>query len=371
MSFTFLLLAVVCLAFANGGNDNFKGVATLFGSGTTNYRGALAWATITTLAGSLAAVFLAEQLLKNFSGRGLVADNLASDVRYGAAVALAAGSTVLLATRLGMPISTTHSLIGALCGAGWAAGSPINAQKLAGDFFLPLVASPLVAIALTIVLYSLLHRLRVATGITAETCLCVGGEVIETHAAANPAAMLARVEHLTLKIGTNVVCQSHYHGRVLGLDVSSVLDRMHYASAGVVGFARGLNDTPKIAAVLLLAPLFSGFTGTALVGIVIAVGGLASARRIADVMSQKITPMNHGQGLSGNLVTSVIVLAASRLGRPVSTTHVSCGAIFGIGAVTRSARWKTIFTILTAWVTTLPVAVALGAACFWAMARAG
>ena len=47
---TLILIAVILLAYSNGANDNFKGVATLFGSGTTNYRRALVWATITTFA---------------------------------------------------------------------------------------------------------------------------------------------------------------------------------------------------------------------------------------------------------------------------------------------------------------------------------
>ena len=66
------LLAAILLAYANGANDNFKGVATLFGSRTTNYRRALNWACSTTLAGSIAAVWIAQELLETFSGRGLV-----------------------------------------------------------------------------------------------------------------------------------------------------------------------------------------------------------------------------------------------------------------------------------------------------------
>jgi len=63
----FVLIAVLCLAFANGANDNFKGVATLFGSGTTSYRNALAWATLAMLLGSMTATLLAGALLKSFS----------------------------------------------------------------------------------------------------------------------------------------------------------------------------------------------------------------------------------------------------------------------------------------------------------------
>ncbi len=160
MTIALILIAAVCLAYANGANDNFKGVATLFGSGTTNYRGALTWATVTTFLGSLTAVFLAGQLLKSFSGKGLVADELVADPNYGAAVALGAGLTVLLATKIGMPISTTHSLVGALVGAGWAASSPLNFAKLGSGFFAPLLVSPLMAVAAAVIFYPILHFAR-------------------------------------------------------------------------------------------------------------------------------------------------------------------------------------------------------------------
>ena len=60
----------------------------------------------------------------------------------------------------------------------------------------------------------------------------------------------------------------------------------------------------------------------------------------------------------------IIVIGASVLGLPVSTTHVSCGALFGIGTVTRQAHWKVMGTIVGAWVVTLPLAAALGAISF-------
>ena len=71
--------------------------------------------------------------------------------------------------------------------------------------------------------------------------------------------------------------------------------------------------------------------------------------------------MNHGQGLTASLVTAGLVVAASPLGLPVSTTHVSCGALFGIGAVNGEARWRVIGQVLVAWVTTLPVAILFAA----------
>jgi PiT family inorganic phosphate transporter len=368
MTFVLILLAVVCLAYANGANDNFKGVATLLGSGTANYRGALIWATITTLLGSLTAVLLAGALLKNFSGRGLVGDELVAQPDFVAAVALAAGLTVLLATRIGMPISTTHSLIGALVGAGLAAGSAVNVASLAGDFFLPLLLSPVIAIVATTVCYLALHQVRQALGITAQSCFCVGTEVIEIVPVLHGTAVVERIEKLTAQVGNAVTCRSRYQGKCFGWEVGPVFDQLHFLSAGAVSFARGLNDTPKIAALLLIVPLLGNFGSTALVGLAIALGGLLSARRVAEMMSQKITPMNHGQGFTANLVTSLVVIGASLVGKPVSTTHVSCGALFGIGTITRQAKWGKIAMILVAWVTTLPVGVLLGAVCYSVLA---
>jgi len=140
-----------------------------------------------------------------------------------------------------------------------------------------------------------------------------------------------------------------------------VLNGSHLLSAGAVGFARGLNDTPKIAALLALGSL-AGAPAIALVAGAMAVGGLLATRRVATTMAWRITGMNEGQAASANFVTAALVAVASPLGLPVSTTHVSCGALFGIGAVTGEARWRTIGGIFIAWVVTLPLAAALAAA---------
>jgi PiT family inorganic phosphate transporter len=71
--------------------------------------------------------------------------------------------------------------------------------------------------------------------------------------------------------------------------------------------------------------------------------------------------MNAGQGFAANLATGILVILASRLGLPVSTTHVSVGALTGIGLVNREANVRTLRSILLSWVLTLPVAAILGA----------
>ena len=100
--------AMLFVAYANGTNDNFKGVATLFGSGVADYRRALWWATAATLAGSLAAMLLATRLISVFQGKGLVPNELIQSPDFLASVVLGAAITVMAATRIGMPISTTR-----------------------------------------------------------------------------------------------------------------------------------------------------------------------------------------------------------------------------------------------------------------------
>src|SRR5712675_2217483 len=170
-----IVVSVVSLAWWNGANDNFKGVATLYGSASASYRVTLGWATVTQLAGSLLATLLAAGLIKTFSAKGLVPDAIAGDPAFLGAVAIGGMSTVLLATVIGMPVSTTHALTGALVGAGVVAvGSDINMAVLGSSFFLPLLVSPVIAMAVTTVLYPVAHQARKALGVTRDSCVCVG-----------------------------------------------------------------------------------------------------------------------------------------------------------------------------------------------------
>ena len=152
--------------------------------------------------------------------------------------------------------------------------------------------------------------------------------------------------------------------RLIGVEAQRVVDAAHYLSAGAVCFARAVNDTPKIAALLLAAAGLGlpdlGRGGVLLVALAMTAGGLVQSRRVAETMSRRITDLNPGQGLTANLATASLVLGASRLGLPVSTTHVSCGTIFGIGMVGGGARWRTIGQILLTWATTLPLGFLLG-----------
>ncbi|MEH2372659.1 inorganic phosphate transporter [Nostoc sp.] len=294
------------MAYSNGANDNFQGVATLFGSRTTSYQTAILWASFTTLAGAVAATFLASTLVKNFSGKGLVPDAIANSPEFHIAVAIAAGLTVLIAALMGFPISTTHSLTGAIIGAALVAiGLKVNFSALGTSFILPLLLSPIIAIPLGAGIYSL------SGYINSKFKLPVNQKMIDTY---------------------------------------------HFISAGIVSFTRGLNDTPKIVSLILIIEYFSIRGGMITIAIAMALGGLLNSQKVAVTMSTKITSMNQTQGLSANIVTGVLVIAASLFGLPVSTNYVSVASIFGVGLIAKKVNIQVSYQIVLSWLLTLPTA---------------
>ena len=368
MTFVLLFLATCFLAYSNGANDNFKGVASLFGSRTCSYRTAISWATITTFAGSIMSIFLAQTLLKKFSGKGIVPEHLVGSGYFLLAVAVGAGLTVIIATLTGFPISTTHALTGAIIGCGFVAvGSNLNFSALGKGFVLPLLLSPLLAIVIAGILYILFHALRVATGTSKEWCICVGAEekVVAMPQPSSVLALRSVASTITLSIDEQENCRERYAGSFLGIGSQQLMDAAHFFSAGTVSFARGLNDTPKIVALLLLSKAFDIRWGFVAVAITMAIGGLVNARKVAETMSRKITTMNHGQGFTANLTTAILVVLASLYGLPVSTTHVSVGSLFGIGLTTGNANPRIMSAIALSWVVTLPCAAVAAGTFYW------
>ena len=294
------IFAIILLSVANGANDNFKGMATVWGSNVLSYKQALLIANIATFAGGCLALLLGSQLLETFSGKGIVAGDVLQNDVFALAFALGAALTVISATVLHYPISTTHSIIGALAGAAFAMpGALPMFDVLIAKALLPLLISPLLALSLTYMLWSVRELIAVRLG-----------------AAGN--------------------------GSISFVPASLNEDRAHVLSGATVCFARGVNDTPKIASIMLLGNGFglSNVSIFSAIAMFMVVGGVLFARDVATVMSKKITGMSEAQGFTGNIVTALLVLFASKFGLGVSTTHVSVGSLFGIGAVSGARAGK-------------------------------
>jgi inorganic phosphate transporter, PiT family len=209
--------AMLFVAYANGANDNFKGVATLFGSGVADYRKALGWATAATLAGSVMAMLLATRLISVFQGKGLVPDELIQSPDFVASVILGAATTVIAATRIGMPISTTHSLTGALLGSGVVAAGVLNVGTLLQSFFLPLLLSPVVAVAASFLLYPVLRAALRFAGVDRQTCVCIGNELVPATATPEGYALSNAWSPLRVIVDREARCVQRLTGTLLGI----------------------------------------------------------------------------------------------------------------------------------------------------------
>jgi inorganic phosphate transporter, PiT family len=229
-----LVLATLFLAYANGSNDNLKGIATVIGSHTLSYKTALILATVTTCAGSVASIFLAAALIKGLSGTGILPSHIAGTPALLLAVAVGSACTVLLATILGLPVSTTHGLTGALFGAGLvAAGTKLKLDALGSGFLLPLIVSPLLAVVLTTPIHLSTQRLRSHSRVPQQQ-----DEDASTHGAMpRSLGAAATLDHPS---SSNAVAPK-----------PKLAATAHIASASLLCFSRGLNDTPKIVALIL------------------------------------------------------------------------------------------------------------------------
>lgn len=354
----FVGASALFLAFSNGANDNFKGFATVWGAHSLGYRQSLWLATMATAAGSFASLLLAHGLVAQFSGKGLVSDAAVADPAFIASVGLAAAATVTLATRVGMPVSTTHALLGALVGGGLASGSgTINVGALGQIFVLPLIVSPVVAALLGVAAYRLLRR-----GGAKADCACVA-EAEPAVALAGVSAARAMSAPPRIVIGSDADCDELGVTRVR-FSVPVLMERLNILSAVAICFARSVNDTPKLAALFIAARLSGLHASVTLVALMMAAGGLLLARRVAETMSLRISHMDGAQGASANLITAALVLFASRFGMPVSTTHVSVGSIAGTGAGAGTLDRVALRAVLLSWVATLPCAAVFA----WAIA---
>src|SRR5204862_8305890 len=177
----------------------------------------------------------------------------------------------------------------------------------------PLLFSHILAIVLRGLLYFFIRSIRIICGVRKERCVCLGSEerVIALPQPGSILSMRTAASTITLSVDEQENCRERYAGSMLGLSAQQVMDGAHFLSAGVVSFARGLNDTPKIVAMLLLLKWLDIRWGFFAVALTMAIGGLLNARKVAETMSQKITSMNHGQGFTANLTTAILVVLAS------------------------------------------------------------
>jgi PiT family inorganic phosphate transporter len=143
-----------------------------------------------------------------------------------------------------------------------------------------------------------------------------------------------------------------------------------FAAVAALAWANGANDVSKGIATLVGSGV-TGYRQATMWGAVWtaagAAGSVAGGRRVTRLLAEGVTPMNHREGLAASGVTALLVTTGAVFGLPMSTTHVSSGAIVGVGTARDSVAWGTVRAMALAWVVTLPAAAVLGAGVYAAV----
>jgi PiT family inorganic phosphate transporter len=338
-----VVIAGAVIAFVNGQNDVGKGIATLVGSGVTNYRRAIVWGAIWTGIGALAGSLIAGAMLTTF-GKGLLGAGVTPTFATALAVIFGAAAWVLIATRAGLPVSTTHAIIGALTGVGLVAFGTrgVRWEAIEHKLLVPLLVGPFIALAATAALLRIGRR---------------HGDL----AFALP----------TLMVASSAACAKQPSAARV------TMDHLHWATSGAASFARGLNDAPKIVALILggAALTSAGIAPAiwfAIVTVAMVAGSVWGGLRVTRVLAENVTRMDHREGFVANLVTALLVGLGAWQGLPLSTTHVSTGAIIGAGTTRGSAiDWRTVRGMVLAWVVTIPLAAGLAVTAYGLLITVG
>jgi PiT family inorganic phosphate transporter len=154
--------------------------------------------------------------------------------------------------------------------------------------------------------------------------------------------------------------------------VNRIFGRLQIGSAAFMAYSHGGNDAQKTMGVITLAlASYHGWTGSqwniplwVILGAALAMGSgtAVGGWRIVRTMGLKVVELRPIDGFAAETSAATVIEVASRLGIPVSTTHVISSAIMGVGATRRASavRWGIAGRIVTAWVVTIPVCVAMG-----------
>lgn len=352
--FLLVLLAALAFEYVNGFHDAANAIATVVSTRVLTARQAILMAAVFNLIGASMGTAVAATI-----GKGLVNTQFVTMTTLLAAL-LSAIFWGLLTWWLGLPSSSSHALIGGLCGAAfasahnqwsvlrWNVHDPVKhtADGLWPKVVLPMVSSPLIGFLVGMALMSL---------------ILVGFFWITPNAA----------------------------GRLFG--------KLQLLSAAAMAFSHGSNDAQKTMGLITLAlvtgtksgafdhlpaplaflrvPVFHDVPTWVIYtcALMMAAGTAGGGYRIIRTMGHKMVRLQPVHGFAAETSAALVIHFASVLGIPVSTTHVISTSIMGVGATKRlnAVKWGVVGRIVWAWVLTLPVTALGGYAVSWVLSRVG
>lgn len=348
-----VILAALVFEFINGFHDTANSIATVVATKVLSPGQAVMLAAVMNLIGAFAGTAVAKTIASGLVDTEVV--NVTSQVLL---CALAGGITWNLITWwLGLPSSSSHALIGGLCGAAlgaahndWSAliwsqraESWSDSKGLLWKVVLPMVSSPIAGFLLGVLILSLLY-------------VCIAALA----RAGGPLRRLARPRW-----------------------VNAFFGKAQLVSAAYMGFAHGTNDAQKTMGIIALAVFGAQASGTldnlpawlaflhpdggekdidswviASCALVMAAGTAAGGWRIIKTLGHKMVKLHPIDGFAAETASATILVTAAHFGMPVSTTHSISTAIMGVGFAKnpRALKLTVIERILWAWILTIPAA---------------
>jgi inorganic phosphate transporter, PiT family len=401
-SLTLVSLIAVYVAWNLGANDVANSMGTSVGSKAITLTQAIIIAGILEFTG---AVIFGQQvsatLATKVANPSLFVDRPQTFVMGMVAVLLACGLWLQIATSKGLPVASSHAVVGAIAGFSWVAvGKEAIAWKNIGFICLGWVVTPVVSAIIAASLYSLLRywlfeqedslgQLQEWIPWLSSALIGVFGIIVLPTIVQLPLFDDLFLPQPTISLGIGLLATTGvsvyawnrldtYQQQLKTSILEKIMGKFQVISACFVAFAHGSNDVgnaiaPLAAIVYIMntnaVPIqeFDIPTWVLVLGGLGIVAGLAvQGKNVIATVGENIINLVPSTGFCAEIATATTILIASRIGLPVSTSHALVGSVIGIGLIStnQKVRWSTIKSVVLAWVVTIPIAAILGAVIF-------
>ena len=377
------------MAWSIGANDVANSMATAVGAKAITFKQAVIIAGFLSFIG---AVFVGPHVAETIKGKIINVDIISPETLLLGFISslLAAAIWVTISTWKEMPISTTHSIIGALMGFGIIAGgvSSVNWGKV-GFVASSWILSPVAGCILAFLIFKIIVKLIFSKENPVDSAKIVGPIIIGFTAFLITASLLLKTSlskrfDISDSEGIIIATVVSFIVGTLGIillrkikakkaedyfTVEGIFRKLQIITSCYVAFAHGANDVANaIGPVAGIIPLAS--TGEmnatadiptallALGGIGIAIGCMTWGRKVMRTVGGRITSLTNTRGFSVDFGAATTVLIASKLGLPISTSHTVVGAVIGVGLARglEAIDMSVIKKIVVSWLLTLPIA---------------
>ncbi|MEN6609440.1 MAG: inorganic phosphate transporter [Methanoregulaceae archaeon] len=379
------IILALALNFVNGLNDASRSIATVVATK------ALSPGKITLASGlcNMIGPFIFTTAVAATIGTGLVESSALTPVSILVAM-VASIILVFAATKGGIPLSSSHALVGALLGAGLAAGGlsalvPVSVQSVGLSLYYGIIGAAIGAAGLGLLAYWLKEDVKISLFIGAVAGFSFTIPLLMM----TGALVLSGIYVIVLFIVISPVIGgaaaflfdlliTHLFGHSRQNRMKRIFQPLQVAASLFQAASHGANDGQHavgvITALLLSAGILSGFDIPMWVmvtsAVAIGLGTCCGGWQVVDKMARQITKIRPYQGFCAATSGSIVLAGVTSFGIPISSTHVISGAIVGVG-LTRGkneVRWNVVREMITAWIITIPLSLAVAFVLYLVMA---